>query len=536
MSTRIVLLSGPVSAGKTTLALSLRERFRSVIHIRTSEFLLERAQGGKHDRAYLQDLGGKLDKKTNGEWVRDELARRLRDAPPESTVVVDAIRIQKQIDAIRKAYGRAVFHVHLDAELKVLTSRYESRPPSAVAELKSYRQVQEDETEQLVPELKGTADICIWTDKCTKEDVLVRAAAHIGLYGRAHQRLVDVLVGGQFGSEGKGQVAAYLASEYDILVRVGGPNAGHTVHEDPKPYVFHLLPSGSRKNTSAHLVLGPGAALRTDILMREIAECSVDSQRLTIDPQATIIDTQDIDAEKPLRAGIGSTGQGGGAATARRIMGRSSKMVRLARDIPELRPFIRESCCVFEEAFRDGKRILLEGTQGTGLSLYHGSYPYVTSRDTTVAGCLSEAGLSPTHVRRVVMVCRTYPIRVQSPGRSTSGQMSQEIDWKTVAKRSGIALMSLKNTERTSTTNRSRRVSEFDWALLRKAASLNAPTDIALTFVDYIQKSNSDARRFEQLTEDTLRFIEEVERIACAPVSLISTRFHSHGIIDRRRW
>lgn len=534
----IVLLTGPVSAGKTTLAERLRERFHNVVHIKTSVFLLARAANGQHDRGYLQELGERLDKKTNGEWVRDELRKQLGELHADATVVVDAIRIQKQIDAIRRAYGRKVLHVHLDAEISELAKRYKSRKRTDVAEFETYEQVQQNKTERLVTELKKTADISIRTDRCTAEDVVVRAAAHIGLYGRDHPRLVDVIVGGQFGSEGKGQVAAYLASDYDLLVRVGGPNAGHTVHENPKPYTFHLLPSGTRKNQSAQLVLGPGATLKVDVLMREIAECDVDAQRLAIDPQAMIIDAQDVDAEKELTAVIASTGQGGGAATARRIMGRSSGKVRLARDVKEVRPFLREACGVFEDALRDGKRILLEGTQGTGLSLYHGFYPHVTSRDTTVAGCLSEAGLSPTNVRRVVMVCRTYPIRVESPkakGR-TSGWMSQEIDWTSVSKRSGIPVEKLRSTERTSTTNRRRRVSEFDWVLLRKAASLNTPTDIALTFVDYINQKNADARRFEQLTVDTLRFIEEVQRVAGAPVSLISTRFHTRGIIDRRSW
>jgi adenylosuccinate synthase len=179
----------------------------------------------------------------------------------------------------------------------------------------------------------------------------------------------------------------------------------------------------------------------------------------------------------------------------------------------------------------------LEGTQGTGLSLYHGSYPHVTSRDTTVAGCLAEAGISPHWVRKVVMVCRTYPIRVQNPSATaSSGPMSQEITLTEISRRSGISLSELQKTETTSTTGRKRRISEFDWGLLRRAAFLNAPTDIALTFVDYLNKANQDARRFEQLTDETLRFIQEVERVAGAPVSLISTRFHTRSIIDRRAW
>jgi adenylosuccinate synthase len=210
--------------------------------------------------------------------------------------------------------------------------------------------------------------------------------------------------------------------------------------------------------------------------------------------------------------------------------------VKLARDSKYLRPFIRETRRELDDAFREGQRVFLEGTQGTGLSLYHGFYPHVTSRDTTVAGCLAEAGISSNRVRRVIMVCRTYPIRVQSPTGSTSGHMSMEISWKEISRRSNIPYEELRKCERTSTTNRRRRVSEFDWDLLRKAASLNAPTDIALSFVDYLDIRNRDARRFDQLTSPTIHFIEEVERVARAPVSLISTRFHTRSILDRRIW
>jgi adenylosuccinate synthase len=119
-------------------------------------------------------------------------------------------------------------------------------------------------------------------------------------------------------------------------------------------------------------------------------------------------------------------------------MGRGVERVPLARDIPELKPYLRETCRVLEEAFRNRQRVFLEGTQGTGLSLHHGYYPYVTSRDTTVAGCLAEAGISPSRVRKVVMVCRTYPIRVESPQDKTSGPMSQEISWREVGRRAGI--------------------------------------------------------------------------------------------------
>src|SRR5207302_5989462 len=167
--------------------------------------------------------------------------------------------------------------------------------------------------------------------------------------------------------------------------------------------------------------------------------------------------------------------------------------------------FIRPVRERMAKAFSEHRRVFLEGTQGTGLSLFHGDFPYVTSRDTTVAGCLAEAGISPSRVRKVIMVCRTYPIRVQDPKKGTSGFMSREISWEEIAERSGYLVSDLKEAEKTTTTKLQRRVGEFDWNLLRIGATLNAPTDIALTFADYISKSNSNARRFEQLTPDTIR-------------------------------
>ncbi|HEY0723500.1 MAG TPA: adenylosuccinate synthetase, partial [Pyrinomonadaceae bacterium] len=164
------------------------------------------------------------------------------------------------------------------------------------------------------------------------------------------------------------------------------------------------------------------------------------------------------------------------------------------------------------------------------------TYPYVTSRDTSASGTLAEAGISPTRTRKIIMVCRTFPIRVESPSNGSSGPLPQEISWPEVAKRSGIDRAKLLRTERTSTTDRRRRVGEFDWQFLRRAATINGPTDIALTFTDYLRKENEEARRYEQLTNDTIRFIEEVERVAAAPVSLISTRFDFRSIIDRRSW
>ncbi len=536
---RIIVLSGRVSAGKSTLADALEEQFDANV-LKTKEVITDTAKGKlEAERGALQRYGQALDRKTGGEWVANALTRKVESLPADAVVVVDSVRIIEQVHAIRRAYGPRVVHVHLEADLAVLAQRYKRKQrQSEFREFKSYSDLSSNKTEKRVELLAKTADVLIDTDKCTRADVVVRAASRLGLYGREHRQLVDVLVGGAYGSEGKGHIASYLAPEYDILMRVGGPNAGHKVFEDPEPYVHHLLPSGTRRCNAA-LMLAPGAVLNVPQLLREIADCQVSAGRLAIDPQAVIIEKEDCQFEKSTLVGsIGSTGQGVGAATARKILrGATSPPVRLAKDVPELKPFIRDTGSILDKAFRDGKKVFLEGTQGVGLSLHHGKYPHVTSRDTTVSGCLSEAGIPPSRVRKVVMVCRTLPIRVKSPSRNrTSGYMAHQLTWRGVAKRSGYNARDLERAEHTSTTNKLRRVGEFEWDLFRRAVSLNGPTDIALSFADYIKRSNTEARRFGQLTADTIRFIEELERVACAPVSLISTRFNYRSIIDRRSW
>jgi adenylosuccinate synthase len=528
---RIVALSGHIASGKSTLAKTLEREF-GCIRVSTRELILQLLPRTEDARSALQRAGEVLDRKTSGRWVADAVARRGITQPErEATVIVDSVRIREQIDGLRRAYGARVLHLHLMAPDAELAKRFRRRQ-DRTGEAPHYGDTQKNSTESRVNELADIADVVIDTKLCSVRDVVVRAAAHLGFYGRAYRRLVDVLVGGEYGSEGKGHIAAYLARDYDMLVRVGGPNAGHTVFGNP-PYTHHLLPSGTQKSNAA-LVIGPGAVLDVPKLLQEIADCGVTSERLSIDPQAAIISPEDAKWEMAhLRESIGSTAQGGGRAAARRILYRRlSRQVKLARDIKPLQPYLRETVEVLDRAFERGERIMLEGTQGTGLSLYHGEYPYVTSRDTTVSGCLAEAGIAPSRVRRTIMVCRTYPIRVAGP----SGGIGAEISWAEVARRSGIAARKLARAERTSTTNRRRRVGEFDWALLRKAASLNGPTDIALTFADYLAESNQQARRFEQLGRQTIRFIEEVEKVASAPVSLISVRFAHRSIIDRRAW
>jgi adenylosuccinate synthase len=542
MVERIILLSGPVSSGKSTLAMGLASRYNMTI-CKTVDLLRIRVGPNQtSNRAVLQAEGEALDRRTGGKWVLDVLSSYLREKPEINAVIVDAVRIVEQIQVIREAFGQIVTHVHLTAPEEELVKRYNRRAKTRPDVITDYAQVRNNATERQIETLADIADIVIDTARCNEDDVLVRTGAHLNIRNGRGMGYVDVVIGGQYGSEGKGQISAYLAPDYDVLVRVGGPNAGHKVFELEEPYTYHHLPSGTLRNKGL-IVIGPGATLnvygsekyKIKGLLKEIAERGVDSERLRIDGKAMVIIDDDILAEDELRRRIGSTRQGVGAAAARRIMKRFPE-TRLARDIPELRPYICETDEVLSGMLSLNKRILLEGTQGTALSIIHGMYPYVTSRDTTVMGCISEAGIPPSRVRRVVMVCRTYPIRVQSPPKGTSGPMSQQISLTEISRRSGIPLSTLRKTERTSTTNRKRRIAEFDWVLLRKAALINRPTDIALTFVDYLCAKNGYARRFDQLESGTIKFIQEVERISEAPVSLITTGFNFRSVIDRRSW
>lgn len=534
-SDKIVILSGPICSGKSALANALAKKFE-LLHFKSTDLVRENKRSGPIDREALQRHGRKLDKTRGSNWLCDEISKKLKGK--RRGFILDSARTREQINAFRDTYQRKVIHVHLFASNDACKERWEAKPYKNEGRgVTCYEDTQRDAIERNINSLKESADITIDTERCDKSDVLERVSSLLGLYGRSYERLVDVLIGGQYGSEGKGNIAAYLAPEYDYLVRVGGPNAGHKVKTAAqKSYTFHQLPSGTA-HSNAKLVIGPGAVINPEILLKEIKTNEIGIDRLFIDPNAMLISDEDRESEKKLVDDIASTGSGTGYAAARRIMYRGQpSRVKLVNEHPQLKKFAKPALDVFDDAFRHGKKIFLEGTQGTGLSLYHGHYPHVTSRDTTVSGCLAEAGISSSRVRRVIMVCRTYPIRVaDSDAGRTSGPMSKEVTREELARRSGLPLEELE--ELTSTTLRPRRIGEFDWTLLRKSTSLNAPTDIALTFADYLTIKNQKARRFELLHPDTIHFIEEIERFTSAPVSLISTRFHhERSIIDRRSW
>ena len=277
-------------------------------------------------------------------------------------VIVDAARIAGQVEGLRRAFGREVRHVHVTASRETCANRYtDAQSRQEFEEAVDYAEVIKDPTERAVDDLASLADIVIDTDRDAADDVLVRVAAQLGLLDRSHTPCVDVFIGGQYGSEGKGNIAYHLAPEYDLLIRVGGPNAAHKVPLPSGDFTHFQLPSGTQ-NGEAKLLIGPGAVLSLGELFDEIARSDVDKNRLSIDPQAMIIEDSDKEAEAELRKRIASTASGAGSATARRIL--RGDGVRLARDVSELEPFRRPATEILETRLRQRRTHHARGHPG----------------------------------------------------------------------------------------------------------------------------------------------------------------------------
>lgn len=299
---------------------------------------------------------------------------------------------------------------------------------------------------------------------------------------------MTVLVGGQYGSEGKGAIAAHVANDYDVHVRVGSPNAGHTIYWNGEKHVMQTIPCGWI-NPDAKIFIGRGALINMRLLMQELEHIEQYypsfRARLYIDPAAGILDErfheQEGGTEGEMHRRIGSTGEGVGPARMARIA-RDPHEFRLFRDVVDeyhVGDLVCEDTPMMLAALQDvGRDILIEGTQGSALSLYHSFWPYCTSVDTNAAGIIAEVGVAPSRVSDVLMVCRTYPIRVAG----NSGPMMGEITWEELSRRVGRDLVP----ERTTVTHKIRRIAEWDDVLFSKSCVLNAPTEIALTFCDYV--------------------------------------------------
>ncbi|MFN4132962.1 MAG: adenylosuccinate synthetase [Candidatus Hadarchaeales archaeon] len=330
-----------------------------------------------------------------------------------------------------------------------------------------------------------------------------------------------IIAGGQWGDEGKGKIVAYLALQDKpaVIARAGvGPNAGHTVYWQGKKFGLRQIPSGFVQE-KARLLIGPGVLVNPEVFLREVEETGTKG-RVGVDERCTIIEPAHIEEDRSsehLKGKIGTTGTGCGPANVARV----KRVARLAREVSQLSPFITDVPREVNDFLKKGELVMVEGTQGFGLSLYHGTYPYTTSKDTSASTFAADVGIGPTKIDEVVLVFKAYVSRVGAGPFPT--EMPQE-----EAERLGIV-------EFGTVTGRRRRIGHFDFDLAERSAMINGATQIVLTCVDRLFKGAAGAKRWEDLPDDAKTFVKKVEEKTGVPVTIISTGEGIFDVIDMRK-
>lgn len=329
-----------------------------------------------------------------------------------------------------------------------------------------------------------------------------------------------VVVGGFFGDEGKGKIISYLAMKDNpsIVVRGGvGPNAGHTVKDGDRTYKIRMLPSGFL-NKKSKVMIGPGVVINPDILLKEINDFDV-SNRAFVDRNCGVIEQTHLteDSKGRLKDTIGSTGSGTGPANAERAM----RTLKLAKDFESLSSYLEDVPTVVNNALDSKENVLVEGTQGTHLSLWHGTYPYVTSKDVTASAICSDIGLGPKKVDEVMVIFKSFVTRVGT------GPMENELTPEETSKKGWDEVGTV--------TGRQRRAAEFDFNLARKSIMLNSATQIAITKLDVLFPDCANKISFDSLNTEAKSFIKKIEENLNVPVTLIGTGPNVNDIIDIRK-
>jgi adenylosuccinate synthase len=304
---------------------------------------------------------------------------------------------------------------------------------------------------------------------------------------------LSVVYGGQWGSEGKGQVLAAIVRDdaanadpdrgFDAYgVRVGGPNAGHTVRASDLSMVkIQSIPSMCFAYPNVIPVIGAGGLINPEVLEREIDLLHNHGYlgKVLIDPNAMMVLDKHIEQEHAgkLQEHIGSTREGVGAALAEKIRRQpgvitAGKWGRFSNSV-QIVDTVRMLNC-------SPRPVYVEGTQGYLLSLHtSGYYPFCTSRECGPEGILADVGLTTRafYDYEIVCVLRTFPIRVGG----NSGELPNEVDWEYMAQHHGVT-----TPERTTVTNRIRRIAKWDNETVLRVVQETRPTSLAITFLDYL--------------------------------------------------
>ena len=328
-----------------------------------------------------------------------------------------------------------------------------------------------------------------------------------------------VVIGGFFGDEGKGKIISYLAlhDKPSIVVRGGaGPNAGHTIKDGDKIYKVRMLPSGFL-NKDAKVMVGPGVVVNPSVLLKEINDFDVEG-RAFLDYNCGIIEEshKEADSQGRLKEKIGSTGSGTGPANAERAM----RTLKMAKEIDELESYLTDVPLEVNSALDRNENVLIEGTQGTHLSLWHGTYPFVTTKDVTASGICADVGIGPKKVDDVIVVFKAYLTRVGTgpmPGELSAEETSAK-GWE----------------EFGTVTGRLRRAAEFDFGLAKRAVMLSSANQISITKLDVRFPNCAGITSYDELEEDAKSFIKKIEKELGVKVTLIGTGPSVNVVIDLR--
>lgn len=348
---------------------------------------------------------------------------------------------------------------------------------------------------------------------------------------------LEVVVGAQFGSEAKGHVTQRLAERasawgrYPHVIRVAGPNAGHTGYDaSGTPWALRQVPVASVIPSPATLGIAAGSEIDLPVLLEEIdtltAAGLMQDKILWVSSEATMISQIHKTREIASAGGmnlidkIGSTGKGIGAARADRLMRQAVRLVddeNAVKELTDRKVIIAPSRFNPRSMTHNNQHLIVEGTQGFGLGLRAGHYPQCTSSDCRAIDFLSMAGLNPWEFDDITVwaVARVYPIRVAG----NSGPLKDETTWEEL----GLP------EERTTVTKKVRRVGGEDWDLVRDAVEANGKSNVkvALTMLDQkftdLRDVNIMALPDGNLSYEVDEYLRYVSQHVGVPIGLVTT-------------
>jgi len=196
------------------------------------------------------------------------------------------------------------------------------------------------------------------------------------------------------------------------------------------------------------------------------------------------------------------------------------RVLKLAKDFDSLSSLVVDVPLEINSAISANENVLIEGTQGTFLSLWHGTYPFVTSKDVTASGICADVGIGPTKVDEVIVVFKSYVTRVGT------GPLDKELSIEDAEKKGW--------SEFGTVTGRQRRAADFDFDLARRAIMLNGATQISITKLDVLFSECEGKTSYDELSEDAKAFVKNIEDELNTPVTIIGTGPGVYDVVDRR--